>query len=955
MTTSGPEQTSWQIYRRLLGYTFSQWHYLLFGALALLIFSALNALIPYLLGPFIDNTYVDKNYDEIKWIPWAFLAIIILRGIVNFIGTYLIGHIGAYVIKALRREMFDRMQYFPARYFDHQATGEILSRFSFDVERVIGAAVKSLRSLIQDSSHILFLLGVMFVNNWKLTALFLIVTPLIALAVGYTSKLFRKFGTRMQKSVGRITHVVEESIIGHRIVKIFGGQRYEIDKFERVNEKYRRNNLRMIMTKAASTPIIQMLVGFALVAVLVIAARPTISEEETAGGFISFIVAMVWILTPARKLTLVNEILQTGIAAGKSVFALIDTDREEHQSASRGMTDCKGGIEYRGVCFRYLSRDDRALEHVDLVIEPGETVAFVGRSGSGKSTIVNLLPRFYAVDSGDILIDGIDIRDLDLASLREQIAIVSQEVVLFNDTIANNIAYARNLSADDPRVLQAAQAAHVSEFTDKLPDGMNTLVGENGVLLSGGQRQRIAIARALLKDAPIMILDEATSSLDAESEKYIQDALATLQANRTTMIIAHRLSTIDRADRIVVMEKGRIVGIGGHDELIRDNAVYANLYKMQTRASTDDAPASTAAIPAPRDLPATLDPQDAPLHSNIKNIEKLWYSDNLLSTLLLPVSWLFRMAVSIRKTYYRLYHLRHRRRASGVAPFTIVVGNITVGGTGKTPLVIWLAQRCRASGLRVGIVARGYRRGDERRVIEVHPDDPPEVVGDEALLLSRHGACPVVIAAARQHALDRLLASHDLDVVLSDDGLQHYRLPRDVEIAVVDGGRKFGNGRCLPAGPLREPVGRLRSCDLVVCNGGKDDARYRFQIVSDEAVSLSPEATRKPLEDLRGITVHAVAGIGNPARFFGLLQEAGINAIQHRFPDHHTYRRADLDFGDDGPAGAPILMTEKDAVKCTKFTDIEIWYVPATLLPNEALEQHIVTLIERIPHGRKTT
>ncbi len=585
MTTSSPEQNSWQVYRRLLGYTFSQWHYLLFASLALLVFSGLNALIPYLLGPFIDSTYVDRNYDEIKWIPWAFLVIIILRGVVNFIGTYLIGYIGAYVIKVLRREMFVRLQYFPTLYFDHQATGEILSKFSFDVERVIGAAVKSLRSLIQDSSHILFLLGVMFVNNWKLTMLFLIVTPLIALAVKYTSKLFRKFGTRMQKSVGKITHVVEESIIGHRIVRIFGGQQYEIDKFERVNEKYRRNNMRMAMTKAASTPIIQMLVGFALVAVLVIAAKPVVSAEETAGGFISFIVAMVWILTPARKLTLVNEILQTGIAAGKSIFELIDTEKEELQPVVKRLVKCEGKIEYRDVCFKYVSRDDRALEHVNLEIQPGETVAFVGKSGSGKSTIVNLLPRFYTVDSGDILIDGIDIRDINLASLREQIAIVSQDVVLFNDTIANNVAYARDLAADDPRVLQAAEAAHVLEFTDKMPDKLSTLAGENGVLLSGGQRQRIAIARALLKDAPILILDEATSSLDAESEKYIQDALDTLQANRTTLIIAHRLSTIDRADRIVVMEKGRVVGVGRHDELIEDNAAYTNLYKIQAGAS----------------------------------------------------------------------------------------------------------------------------------------------------------------------------------------------------------------------------------------------------------------------------------------------------------------------------------------------------------------------------------
>ncbi len=585
MASNAPKQNGWKIYRRLLSYTFLQWQYLLFGSVALLIFSGLNAVIPYLLGPFIDNTYVDKNFNEIKWIPYAFLAIIILRGIANFVGTYLIGYIGAYVIKELRQEMFNRVQYFPTQYFDHLATGEILSKFSFDVERVIGAAVKSLRSLIQDTSHILFLLGVMFINNWKLTLMFLVVAPLIAGVVSYTSKLFRKFGTRMQKSVGKITHIVEESIIGHRIVKIFGGQKYEIDKFEQVNEKYRRNNLRMVMTKSASTPIIQMLVGFVLVAVLAIAARPAIAAEETAGGFISFIVAMVWILTPARKLTLVNEILQTGIAAGQSVFELIDTEKE-HESSTKALANCKGEIEYQDVCFKYATRDEQALEHINLQIEPGETVAFVGKSGSGKSTIINLLPKFYDVDQGKILIDGTNIQEITLASLREQISIVSQEVVLFNDTIAKNIAYAKNLEADDIHVLRAAEAARVLEFTDKLPDKLNTLVGENGVLLSGGQRQRIAIARALLKDAPILILDEATSSLDTESEKYIQAALEILQTNRTTLVIAHRLSTIEKADRIVVMDKGRIVEIGKHQELLKYNKAYASLYKMQiTRPS----------------------------------------------------------------------------------------------------------------------------------------------------------------------------------------------------------------------------------------------------------------------------------------------------------------------------------------------------------------------------------
>lgn len=582
MAKSASRQNSWRTYRRLLGYTFSKWQYLLLGSLALLAFSGLDALTVYLLGPFIDGAFVDKNYDEIKWIPVAFLLVIIFRGITNFIGTYFIGYVGAYVIKALRQKMFNRLQYLPASYFDYQVTGSLLSKFSYDVEHIMGAAAKSLRSLVEDTSKIIFLLAVMLMNNWKLTLMFLVVAPVIVGVVSYTSRLFRKFSTRMQRSVGKITHIVEESITGHRIVKIFGGQKYEIYKFEQANERYRRNNLRKVMTRAASTPVIQMLVGFVLVAVLAIAARPAVASGESAGDFMAFIIAMMWILTPARKLTLVNEILQTGIAAGESVFELIDTEKE-HESSGKKLEGCEGKIEYKEVCFKYASRKDKALEGISLTVEPGETVAFVGKSGSGKSTIINVLPRFYDVDRGEILIDGINIKDLSLVSLREQVAIVSQEVILFNDTIANNIAYARDIEPNDRRVIEAAKAAHVLEFTDQLPDGLDTLVGENGVLLSGGQRQRIAIARALLKDAPILILDEATSSLDTVSEKYIQAALEILQENRTTLIIAHRLSTTEKADRVVVMDKGRIVETGRHQELLERNRVYAGLYKTKAR------------------------------------------------------------------------------------------------------------------------------------------------------------------------------------------------------------------------------------------------------------------------------------------------------------------------------------------------------------------------------------
>ncbi len=580
MATQASTQNGWQIYRRLLGYTFSKWQYLLLGSAALLAFSGLDALIAYLLGPFIDSSFVEKDFNEIKWIPITLFFIIISRGVLNFVGTYLIGYVGAHVVKTLRKEMFERIQYLPTPFFDSQATGQLLSKFSYDVEMITGAAVKSLRSLVEDTSKIIFLLAVMFINNWKLTLLFIAVVPFIALVVNYTSKLFRKFSKRMQRSVGKITHIVEESIVGHRIVKIFGGQKYEINKFEHANERFRRNNLRKVMTKAASTPIIQMLVGFVLVAVLAIAARPEIATDETAGGFVSFIVAMVWVLTPARKLTLVNEILQTGIAAGQSIFELIDSEKEKEKTTTL-LNKPQGKIEYKDVYLKYASRETHALEGINLTAEPGETVAFVGKSGCGKSTLVNVLPRFYNIDNGEILIDDTNIQDVSLNSLREQIAIVSQEVVLFNDTIANNIAYAKGLNADDPQVLKAAEAARVLEFTNEMPDKLNTLVGENGVLLSGGQRQRIAIARALLKDAPILILDEATSSLDTESEQYIQSALDKLQENRTTLVVAHRLSTIENADRIIVMEEGRIIEQGKHYDLLEHNQAYAALYKLQ--------------------------------------------------------------------------------------------------------------------------------------------------------------------------------------------------------------------------------------------------------------------------------------------------------------------------------------------------------------------------------------
>jgi subfamily B ATP-binding cassette protein MsbA len=516
-----------------------------------------------------------------KWMPLAIMVLFIVRGVVAFLSAYWLGWIGRHVIKVLRGQAFAKFLVLPTRFFDVTSAGELLSKLTYNVEQVAEATSNVVTVLVRDTLTVICLLAYMLYLSPFLTLILAVTGPLMGFVIRFLSTLFRRHSTRIQESMGDVTKITGEALQSHRIVKIFAGQDYETCRFEEVNEKNRRLNLRLIVSRAGGDALTNLVIAIGVAGVMYFvlheAVRP-VDESDLVG----FITAMVFLLRPIRQLTNVNVSIQRGIAAGSSIFQLLDESAEQ-DTGNHEVTRVTGKVEFRKVSFAYTDRKGPVLNDIELSIPPGQTLAIVGRSGSGKSTLVSLLPRFYEPESGQILIDDRPLTDYRLVSLRNQISLVSQEVVLFNESIANNIAYGGLCAATREQIAKAAHAAHVDEFAEQLPDGLDTQVGDRGILLSGGQRQRIAIARALLKNAPILILDEATSALDTESERHIQQALQELMTNRTTFVIAHRLSTVESADRIIVMADGRIVESGTHHELIAGEGHYANLYRMQFR------------------------------------------------------------------------------------------------------------------------------------------------------------------------------------------------------------------------------------------------------------------------------------------------------------------------------------------------------------------------------------
>lgn len=580
MTPPPADMKASVLYRRLLGYVKPYWPAFTITILAMAAYAATETGLAAMMKPLMDGSFVERDPETIKLIPLLLIGIFLVRGTAGFLTTYGLGWIARNVIQKLRDEMFEKLIRLPASFFDRSTSGQLMSKLLYDVEQVASASTDAILTVIRDSLTIIGLLAWMIYLNGMLSLIILLTVPFIALLVYQVSRRFRRISKNIQNSMGDVSHVCSEVIDGHREVKTFGSQAYEINRFDRVNKTNRGQRMKIIATDAISQPIIQLITVLGLAGVIYLATLPEMLEQITVGSFISFVTAMFMILTPLKRLTKVNAKLQAGIAAAESIFRLID-EKAEIDQGTKTLNRANGHIEYRHVSFAYNDDNGKVLDDINFEVKPGQTIAFVGHSGSGKTTLAGLLPRFYNISDGQILLDGIDINDLKLADLRKQVSLVNQQVVLFNDTIAKNISYGLPAEVSEADIIAAAKAAHAWDFIQKLPQGLHTEVGENGVLLSGGQRQRLAIARALLRDAPVLILDEATSALDTEAERHIQAALENLMQQRTTLVIAHRLSTIENADQIIVMHNGRIIEAGTHAQLIAKGSHYADLYKLQ--------------------------------------------------------------------------------------------------------------------------------------------------------------------------------------------------------------------------------------------------------------------------------------------------------------------------------------------------------------------------------------
>ncbi len=934
--------SDWAIYKRLMGYVLPMWPLVILVIIGFVLGNGAEAYFARLFGDIIE-AFESRTDQQWLYFPIAMLVLVILRAVGDFLGEFFLSRISYRVVHQIRCALFDQLIQMPSAYFDQSAKGHLVSRITFNVAQLRDTATDVSKSAIQDGSKVLILLGAMFWANWKLTLIFICVAPLVTAVVAFASARFRRISRKIQSSMGDVTHVATEAVNAYRVVRIYGGESYERDRFIGASTHNTRQNLKMVATKVVSTQVIQFFVASALALLVALLFQPEVASGMSAGDVVFFIGLAGLMANPIKKLSEINAKLQRGLAAAEDIFSQLD-QKTEQDSGQMDIDRVAGRIKFQDVGFQYATSKGPVLHDINLEITPGQTVALVGKSGSGKSTLASLIPRFYEISTGEILLDGRSLSDYRLRSLRNQIALVTQEVVLFNDTIERNIAYGSLETKSKEEIWQAISRSYADSFIKNLPQGINTVVGDNGVMLSGGQRQRIAIARALLKDAPILILDEATSALDAESEKYIQAALDEVMRGRTTLVIAHRLSTIEKADVILVMDNGRIVERGKHDELLQAGGIYASLYNTQFEgempvqtpeqlgesgqaAELADAVDGHKVVATPPT--AKVGPSDrvelvagtGRPHS-LHALTEGWYRAVWWTKPLIPLSYVYGWYAARRRQAF----LSGKRKAWRAPVPVVVVGNLTVGGTGKTPFVIWLAQWLKGLGFRPGVVSRGYG-GSAQYPLEVTPDTSALLAGDEAPIIARLAKVPVIVDPDRVSATRYLLELHHCDIVISDDGLQHYMLARDIEILLLDGQRGIGNGRCLPAGPLREPIERLHQVDFVLANGpltGLVEKEWPMQIHAQGFVNIASGDVKDTAEFVSWLTdrrVHAVAGIGNPNRFFQTLAGLGLIPMGVGLADHHEYEGDELIFGDQ----FPVVVTEKDAAK--------IRALPAELIP----------------------
>ncbi|HAS8414889.1 TPA: lipid A ABC transporter ATP-binding protein/permease MsbA [Vibrio vulnificus] len=574
------DESTWRTFKRLWTFIRLYKSGLAVAVVALIINAVSDTYMVSLLKPLLDEGFGSAESDFLRTLPLLVFGLMFIRGISSFVSTYCLSWVSGNVVMQVRRMVFNHYMQMPVSYFDKEKSGSLLSRITYDSEQVSAATSQALVSIVREGTSIIGLLVLMFYNSWQLSLVLILVAPVVAWAIGFVSKRFRKISKNMQTTMGIVTSSAEQMLKGHKVVLSYGGQEVEKSRFDVVSNQMRQQSMKLITAQAAANPIIQMIASTAIVVVLYLASVDTIKDQLTPGTFTVVFSAMFGLMRPLKALTNVTSQFQRGMAAAQTLFALVDLEPEKN-TGTYSVERAKGEVNVKDISFTYEGAEKPALSHVSFDIPRGKTVALVGRSGSGKSTIANLFTRFYDVDSGEIQLDGVDVRDYELKNLRTQFALVSQNVHLFNDTIANNIAYAAGDKYSREDIERAAELAHAMEFISKMENGLDTMVGENGASLSGGQRQRVAIARALLRDAPVLILDEATSALDTESERAIQSALDELQKNKTVLVIAHRLSTIEKADQILVIDDGSVVERGSHSELIEKDGAYAQLHRIQ--------------------------------------------------------------------------------------------------------------------------------------------------------------------------------------------------------------------------------------------------------------------------------------------------------------------------------------------------------------------------------------
>ena len=914
MTKKNTELSGIRLYGRLLSYVLPYIPLFVVSIIGFAVYSGSQVAATEWLKRVID--YVNDPIGDMRLIlPLALIAIALVRGIGFFVGNYLLSSISNRLVHNIRTELFNKLTVLPSSYYDQHSSGHLISRITFNVMQVTGAATNALKIFIREGLLVIGLITYLMFLNWKLAMFLFIAAPFIAIIVGVAARRLRKISGRIQTAMGDVTHVASETINGHEEVKSFGGEEYEISRFNKASDNNRKQNLKLEATNSIASPLVQLFVSAALALITWLALDASIVTNMTPGTFIAFFSAAGMLAKPVRQLSEINSQIQKGLAAAEDIFGQLDETPEKNEGTYTA-DYINGEISFSNLNFSYPGAEGaNTLEDINLTINKGETVAFVGKSGAGKTTLMSLLPRFYDGYEGEIMIDGVSVSEYEITNLRSHISLVSQNVTLFNDTIANNINYGSS-NNDLTQIKEAARKANADTFIELMADGYETQAGDDGVLLSGGQRQRIAIARAILKDASILILDEATSALDSESENYIQEALVALSKNKTTLVIAHRLSTIESADKIVVLDHGKIVEVGDHASLIEKDSHYAELHRNQFK---DDLQVTTKTD----EVTDLTIPEDAEI-DQVSFIEDSWYKKRLWLWVLWPFSRLIRSLVTRRRNKFLLNSELSWKPNIPV----IVVGNITVGGSGKTPFVIWLSKVLEEQGYKPGIVSRGYGSKSNQFPLVINEDSRIEDSGDEPLIIHRNTNRPVCISPNRTQAVKKLLEDTDTDIVISDDGLQHYKLGRDMEIVVFDGIRGIGNSLCLPAGPLREPIERSKAADFIVSS----TKRLNIEEIDEDCLM-----TYKPLEWVRlsdnrrfpakdwplSRNVHAVAGIGNPSKFYNTLTTLGLNLVEHSFPDHYQFKDEDLNFEDNHP----ILMTEKDAVRCMDMKNKNLWYL----------------------------